>query len=237
MHSSVLQNKKYIEYASDNCVDVLVLSRLEEGIEKHDAKAETYDAADEKGEKVQRFLNWPSLTLAEIQGFRSTKAATYNQSGKIPYTSIVNPYTLEEMQSWIGGQSAKTIMDALDEQKKVLEKEHGPSLTRSVLQKFREQEDKVREALEKQGVAKALTVFKGLERFVEKYGDAMKAKAAEVRETLMAAAKAELDKAAELIGSGDLAAAKKILSSLRFALKGTDLAPQLEELLEKASAG
>ena len=43
MHSSVLQNDKYIEFMNDNGVDVIALGRLDEGISKNDPKAAEFD--------------------------------------------------------------------------------------------------------------------------------------------------------------------------------------------------
>jgi hypothetical protein len=236
MHSSVLQNKKYIAFSSENTVEVISLGRLDEGIQKGDARAATYEAEDEEGNKVQRLVSWPSLTVEEIDALRRSKAGTYNDTGKIPFTCVVNPHTLEEMQRWSGGQSSKTIIEAVTEHKKTLAKEHGPSLSRSVLAKFRQQATVVRETLAKYGVAKAMTKFRTLERFAGKYGETMQGKAAELGEELMDAARADLDKAESLIEAGDTMGAKKILTPLRSALRVTDLAALVKELMEKASA-
>ncbi|MHC4732446.1 MAG: hypothetical protein ACYS6Z_17900, partial [Planctomycetota bacterium] len=70
MHGSVLQNKKYIKFASENTVEVMALSRLQEGIQKKDRKAATYKAKDGTVYLVQ----FPNLTVADIGKLRSSKA-------------------------------------------------------------------------------------------------------------------------------------------------------------------
>jgi hypothetical protein len=56
----------------------------------------------------------------------------------------------------------------------------------------------------------------------------------ELRLELMKKAGEELDQAEELIDSGDVAAAKKILASLKSAVRKTDLEARVTELYAKA---
>ena len=52
MHSSVLQNKKYMKFADASTVEVICVSRLDEAIKKKDAKAGTYDGMEDGGKEV-----------------------------------------------------------------------------------------------------------------------------------------------------------------------------------------
>jgi hypothetical protein len=233
MHSSVLQNKKYIEFADESTVEVMALQRLDEGISKNDPKAATYDAKDENGNPVKYLLEFPNLTVEEVLALNSSPAGQYNDTGRIPYTCIVDPYTLKKMQCFGGGQSAKTIMEAALAAKTKLEAEHGASTNRKTLKAVQAEAKEVRETLAKDGAAKAFGAFAKLEKLVAKEGDNMKQRAEEVRTVLMEAAGAELDKAEELIGGGNLDEAKKLLTPLARVLKKTDLELRVNELLEK----
>jgi len=93
VHGSVLQNKKYIKFAYENTVEVLALSRLDEGIQKGDKRAATYSGDDGK----EYMVGWPNLTAADISSMCSSKAGSYNNTGKIPFTCIVNPHDEAEM--------------------------------------------------------------------------------------------------------------------------------------------
>ena len=236
MHSSVLQNDKYIDFANDNTVEVIAEQRLDEGRQKKDPKADEYDAKDEKGNAVKYLKEWPNLTYDEVLALNSSPAGQYNKTGKIPYTSIVDPYTLTEMKGLAGGQSAKGVMEAVTEAKAQLAKDHGASLKRSVLTKFEAGAKAVDETLTKGGAAKALADYRKLEASIAKEGDSLKAKGKELETKILEAAKAELDKAEEQIGAGDLKAAAASLNPLAKALKGTDLYDRAAQLLEKTKA-
>jgi hypothetical protein len=107
MHSALMCNKKYIEFANENTVEVISLDRLQEGIEKKDRKAETYEAKVD-GQTVKYMVEFPGLTVEDMLALASSKAASYNKTGKIPYTAVVDPWTLTA-QELNGGQGAGTI--------------------------------------------------------------------------------------------------------------------------------
>jgi hypothetical protein len=232
----VLQNKKYIQFAQDNTVEVISLSRLDEGIKKEDRRAATYDAKDESGNDVKYLLEFPGMTVEEMYALNRSKAGTYNQTGKIPYTALVNPHTLEQMQFWSGGQGAGTIMDAVTEQKAVLNKEYGPSTRRSDLLKFNEDAQEVREVLAKRGCVKAFSAYKKLAKSLDDSGEALKAKGKALFDEIVAASSKDLDEAARLIEEGDGKKAVNMLRPLARALEGTELEERCNELFEKAKA-
>ena len=82
MHRSVLQNEDFAKFTYENAVDVMSLSRLDEGIEKKDEKSHTYDTVDADGKPVKYLVEWPNLTIEEMYAFRRTKAGQYNNTSK-----------------------------------------------------------------------------------------------------------------------------------------------------------
>jgi hypothetical protein len=233
MHSSVLQNDKYIEFANENTVEVIALSRLQEGVDKKDPKAEQYDAKDENGNPVKYMKEFPGLTLADMLALDGSPAGQYNKTGRIPYTAIVDPHSLAEIRALPGGQSAKGLSEAITEAKAKLNKERGPSLKRSSLEKVRVGVRDVEGVLQKAGVAKAFEAYRKLEQSLAKEPDPIKAKAKEVEAKLLDAAKTQLDDAEAKIVAGDAKGAKTLLTPLAKALKGTDLEARAAELLER----
>ncbi len=211
MHSSVLQNDKYIEFAADNAVDVIAESRLDEGRQKKDPKADEYDGADADGKPVKLMKEWPNLTYDEMIALNSSPAGQYNKTGHVPYTSIVDPYTLQEMKALPGGQSAKGLMEAVTEASKTLVASHGPQLKRSVLQKYQAGAKAVEDTLGKGNASKALADFRKLEASIAKDPESLKAKAKELETKLLDAAKSDLDKAEGMISGGDVKGATAIL--------------------------
>ena len=236
MHSSVLQSKKYIEFAEDNTVEVMALGRLDEGIQKGDPKAATYKTKDENGNEVEYLVSWPNLTVDDIQSMRGSPAGQFNQTGKIPYPAIVDPHTGKQMKGLPGGQSAKGMMEKIAEYKEELEEKYGPSLKRSDLRKFQEGSDKVAAVLKDKGVAKAFVEYRKLEKTAAKMGERVLKKAEVVQKTLLDAAESELEKIADLLDSGDVGAAKKALNPLKRVLKKTPLQETVDDLYAKLKA-
>ncbi len=232
MHGSVLQNKKYIKFAFENTVEVMALSRLEEGISKNDRKAATYEAKD----GTEYLVEFPNLTVEDVKNLRSSKAGTYNKTGKIPYTAIVDPHTLEEMESIKGGYSGKTLMEIVKTHKKALGKEHGKSISRKALTKVKKQQHQIEAELEKENFSKALSAAAKLEKSVAKQPAALIEMVGKVKAGVVAACAKKLDSLEALIGRGAKAEAAKELGPLSRALKGTSLEERANQLLAQAKA-
>jgi hypothetical protein len=229
----VLQNEKYLAFAEDNTVEVIALQRLDEGISKGDRKAETYDAKDENGNPVKYLKEFAGMTVEHVNALNSSPAGQYNKTGKIPYVGIVDPYTLKEMKSMPGGAAAGGLMDAVAECKAQLNKEHGPSMKRSSLRRFKANVKSIDEQIGK-GAAKALADLKKLKESIAKEPQALKDEAGKLEEKILEAAKADLDKADGLITSGDLKGATAILKGYKGLFeKDSELDKRLKELMEK----
>jgi hypothetical protein len=222
----VLQNKKYIKFAGENSVEVLALGRLDEGIQKKDRRAGTYRAKDGN----TYLLEWPNLTVEDIQKLRSSKASSYNNTGKIPYTAIVNPHTLEEMENILGGYSAGKLMEMVKAHKKELGKAYGKSLSRKTLTKARKQEKAIRADMEAGKLPQALAATSKLEKSAAKHA-ALVEMAGKIKADVLAACGKQLDELEAMIGRGATKDAKKGLNPLARALKGTPLEQRAAELL------
>ena len=236
MHRSVLQNDDYIAFAEESTVEVMSLGRLDEGVQKEDKRAGQYDAEDAEGNPVKYMVEWPGLTLEEMYALNRSKAGTYNNTGKIPYTAIVNPHTEEEMLALPGGRSAGQLMDEVTEQKKKLEAEHGPSLSRKDVRAVTDCRVACNDILKEKGAGKALTQLNKDAKKLVKKGERIEAMVEEYRKELMAKAGEELDEAEGMIDNDDIAGAKKVLTSLKAAVRKTDLEARVDALYEKIKA-
>jgi hypothetical protein len=235
MHAAVLHNEKYIAYANDNTVEVVAEQDLQKGVDEgKDKRGGTYDGKDEDGKPVKYMLEWPNLTLEEMLALHASPAGQYNKTNGIPYTSIIDPFTLKEIKGLpAGGHSPKEIMAECEAAKAQLNKEHGPSLKRATYQRVVTASRAVTATLDKSGAAAAMAEFAKLEASVAKEPDAIKAMTKPLEEKLLEAAKAALDDAEAKIGSGDAKGASAVLKALAPSLKGTELARRAAELLEK----
>jgi hypothetical protein len=231
----VLQNEKYIEFADDNTVEILALGSIDDGISKKDKRADTYDAKDEAGAAAKYMKEFAGCTVDQLTAMNGSPGGQYNKTGKIPYVSIVDPFTLKEIHGQPGGYAAGGLMKAVLEAKDQLNKDHGVSVKRSTLKKVQTGAKAVEATLAspKGGVAAALTDLHKLQASIVKEADSIKAETKAVEDKVMEAAKAQLDDADAKIGAGDVKTAGTILSSIGSLLKGTDLEPRVKELGDK----
>ena len=189
MHRSVLQNKGYIQFAEENTVEVMSLSGLETGIQRKDPRAATYERKDEDG-RVRAFLvEYPSLTVEDIQALRRSPAPRYNEKGTIPHTAIVDPWTLEKIRDWNGAISAGVLQEAVLEARKQLAREHESVLRRRDWRQAREAARVTRTALAAGELDEALRALAGHRRLLkgvprDRLGPAHTGLGAEVAEAL-----------------------------------------------------
>lgn len=222
----MLQNKKYIKFANENTVEVLSLSRLDEGIKKEDPKAAKYTKKNAAGEKVEYMAKWPNLTLDMIQKMRTTKAGTYNDTGKIPYTCLINPHTLDRMHTFKGA-SAKGIMEEVKAATKALKAEHGKGLKRKSINKINAGITKSVAATEKGDWDAG---FKALDKVAPKpqnMHEVLQAKIQAAKEAITASARTRLDE----IKNMEPKDAKKALSRFMGKAKKTGLVEEAREFL------
>ncbi|MFI5402887.1 MAG: hypothetical protein ACHQ1G_08125 [Planctomycetota bacterium] len=234
VHSAVLKNKKYIAFAEESTVEVISLQDLDKGIEKNDKRAGTYKEKGADGQDRECLIEWAGLTVEDIDTLRGSKASSYNNTGRIPYTAIIDPYTLEEMSNIPGGYGAGTLMDAVTVAKKQLEKEHGKSVSRKALTKVKDADREIREDLAKGNLAKALADSAALEKKVAKESAAVVDLAAKNRTDVLDAGTKQLDDIDAMIARGEKAEAAKQIGPLSRALKGTTLEARALELAEKS---
>lgn len=231
MHSAVMQNKKYIQFADKNTVEVISLGSLQRGIDNGDRKAETYTEKLPDGTEVEYLVKYPGMTVEDMLGLNRSRANSYNKTGKIPYTAIVDPHTLEQMHYWSGGQSANTIMEEVMVARKELVKEHGAGLSRADLRMVDSSEGEVAGLLAEDEFKKAFRLF---EKLAKKSGDwpqELQGRVESIQASIHDAAKARI-KALESEASEDPARAKRALRKLASDLRGTDLEEDVNRVME-----
>jgi ElaB/YqjD/DUF883 family membrane-anchored ribosome-binding protein len=238
MHSAVMQNKKYIHFANRCTVEVMALGSIERAVSSGHRNARTYEVKDPLSGKTRKeFALFPGLTLEEMQKLNRSKARSYNQSGKIPHTSIVDPFTEEKMAEWTGGISSKTLMEHVKEGIKILRKEHGkPNITRKELFKVRASLKKTLLALGKKNFNTAWSELRGLKKRVRDLPQEVRVEVKPVEEKVMDFAKTKLEMARDLVESNP-AKAKMIAGGLASKLAGTALEDMAKEILEEIRSG
>ncbi len=232
MHSAVMQNKKYIKFAGRSTVEVITLGSIERGVSSGHRNARTYEVKDPlTGKTRKEFALFPGLTLEDMQKLNRSKANSYNRSGKIPHTCIVDPFTEKKMNEWVGGISAKTIMETIKTDLKTIRKEHGkPKLTRKELFKIRGSLRKALVALGKKDFNHAWAELKSLKKKAQHLPHEVQLEIQPVEEKILDYAKAKLEEAQALLEKNP-AKAKMIAGSLAHKLEGTSLEDMAQEIL------
>jgi len=233
MHSAVLENKKYIKFSRSRTVEVAVVGQLEKGISSGDARAATYRARGADGQEVEYMLHWPGLTSGDLIALGRSKAASYNKTGKVPYTCIVDPHTLKELKSWLGGSSARSIMKEIKVVRKRLVKDHGPGVSRAALTRFKGAEVRIPALTRADQYADALSL---LDRAAGKKDppEPLRKRIDAARARIIASATARLE-AVKARAADDPGAAREELTRLLKQLRGTGLEREARALLESVT--
>jgi hypothetical protein len=230
LHGSILKNKKYIEYAEKNTVEVICLSSLQEGIDKKDPKTETYET-EIGGKKVQCLVEFPGLTVDQMLALHASKGGRYNDTGKVPYTCIVDPHTLEQVQHWQGGSvSTGSLTEAIDALRKTLVEQHGKGIARKDIRTVDTGAEKVGSLIAKSDYATAMAEVKRLEGKAKEFPEVLWKRLATLRNDVDQAATAALAEI-EAAAATDTVQARKSLSTLAPRLKGTSQEARAKTLL------
>jgi hypothetical protein len=231
MHSAVLQNKKYIQFSAKNSVEVITMGAIERGVESGDARAARYEEESASGESVEYFVQFPGLTLKDFEGLNRSRARSYNPTNKIPYTAIVDPHTLERMEGWVGGQSAKTVMEAVTAERRRLAKEHGSSIDREQYRDLLESDAAIDGLVGSGEFKKAFDLVGKYSRKSQEWPEALRERLTGMRDRIVEAAREELRRIEETATS-DSSGARRELRRLMPALRGTELQSEAEALLK-----
>lgn len=185
------------------------------------------------GQKFEYLVEFPNLTIDEMIELNKSKAATYNDTGHIPFCCIVAPWTEKEIVR-LPTISVSKIEEAVKDARKQLVKEHGAGLDRAVLRQVADAERDALSSSDGGDFAKALAA---LEKPAKAAKDAQPLvdRLSHAREQVIAKAQAALD-AAIAQCDDDAAAGKKALSALVTKLKGTGLEKQAADKLKELSS-
>ena len=212
------------------------MGKIDKALAAQAKNFQLYDAKDENGSTVQRVVGWPSLTIDQMQKLNRSKAGRYNNTGKIPYTAIINPHTLAEMSNIKGSYGMGQLTEAVEVAKKALNKEYGQSVSRKSIAKFRKDEKKIRADADKGNLPKAINATNALVKKNAKKPKVIQELGTKLLDDLLTAAQKQLDEAEALIGRGDKKGALKTLNKLARPLKGTAHEARVTDLLAKAKA-
>ncbi len=232
MHASLMCDKEYIEFSYENAIEVLSLDRLQEGVDKKEDRAATYDAKV-GGKPVKYLVEFPGLTLDDVLALRGSKASSYNHTGGLPYTAIIDPFTEAEVKNWKGGGIATTeIIDAVKAARATLQKAHGKGKPRAEVKAIADAETAGGDKTKAGDFAGALDAYAAATKKADKddWPKHLRDRIAKGKEAAITAATEALDKI-EADKATDAVKAKKDLGMLMSRLRGTGLEQRAKDLL------
>ena len=230
MRDNVMGSKSFMEFAVDNCVDVIVLRGIEDGVAGRDPRAATYESRLPDGKKVRYLVEFPGLTVADLAALEASRAGTMNDSGQAPFTAVIDPWTETAGQKWFADAAQPLITTAVLAAKVEQQRWHGKSDLRkdakAVLAAVADADAK-----RAKGDFPAAVALTGAARGRPNLSDRLKKLCDEATERVVADAKKLLD-AALAKKATDPAAARTELAQLQPRLKGTGLEDEVKAALD-----
>jgi hypothetical protein len=226
MHRSVLENKIYGKYARDNTVEVISMEELDKAVAEESRHIRTYQDQDQYGDDVARLVEFPGLTIDQLEGLSNSDALNYMQGNRIPYTAIVDPHTLKEMEGLRGVRQAKELIEVIERHRKALEAAHGKGLDRKLWRKLTEGIVQIDVQLGAGEIVKALAVHRELSRMAVRQPEVVQRRLRHAQQVILDDAGKRLE---ELEKKPDVGEAR----ALARALEGTPLEERARALLKK----
>ena len=148
LHETVLQSKKYVRFAKNNCLDLVILDELESFAEKvrkdldvdeddlwadqklakHEqlrSRLWDYSGRDDFGRKGQFLVYFPGLTIVDLKTLATSDAREFNYTGSHPFTIVIDPFSLGEVKALRSVYKLKELTKAIEAAKAALSKQHG----------------------------------------------------------------------------------------------------------------
>lgn len=161
----MLESSVYADFAEKHSVEFLVTEELDRALRDKNRLVRTYKATDPYGDPVEYLVEFPGVTIEQLQQLSNSKAVRYiSTSGKIPYTSIVDPHTGKELEGVVGVRSVKEFIALISKHKKMLEQRYGKGVPRKVWNGVVESEIQVDMLLAQNKIFDAMGVYNYMAR-------------------------------------------------------------------------
>jgi len=227
MHRAVLQNRTYIRFAAKNTVEVISMEELDRAVERKEHVA-TYTVKTPYGDEVEQLVEFPGLTIDQLRDLSNGPAIRYMEGGRIPYTAIVDPHDLKELEGIRGTRTARELVAAVKRHAKALETRYGPGVDRKLWNLVSEGGIAVDVHLGKDDIVQAMAVYRHLGARTVRQPDSLQRRVEAIRDTIVAVAAKRLDALEKASG----AEASRELAALARALRDTKLEERALRILQ-----
>ena len=239
MHRSVLQSKVYIKYAEANTVEVISMEEMDRALREKSRLVRTYKASDAYGDEVHFLAEFPGLTVKQLERLSNSGATDYMSGNRIPYTAIVDPHTLRELDHVLGVVTPKELIARIQVQRAALESRHGAGIERKLWRRVAGAQVEIDLLLGEGKLESALAVHRDLAKRTIQSPEAIRRRVRISLDVILDDAAKRLDVLEQRLGTGDadkMRAASEELRTLSRALAGTRLSRRAAALHERTKS-
>lgn len=231
MHRSVLENRTYGRFAAENTVEVIAMEELDRALREQSPHVKTYRAKDVYGQETDYLAEFPGLTVEQLRDLSDSHAVTYMQGGRIPYTAVVDPHTLAEMEGIRGVRTAKDLIAIVSRHRDALVAAHGEGIDRRLWREVGEGLVEIDRQLGAGDIGKALAVHAELARRTTGRPEELTGRVARALEVILDDAGRLLGALEARVAAGEARAVATEARSLARVLEDTPLGERARNLV------
>lgn len=231
----MLQGGVYIKYAAEHTVEVVCMEEIDRALGEENRLIRTFKVTDAYGDDVHQLVELPGLTVDDLKLLSDSKARDYVKGNRMPYTTVVDPHTLKEMDEFQGAYTAKDLIARVQKQYDRLKANHGEGLSRKTWRNAVRSQVEIDLLLGEGKLDKAMSVYRQLARETMGAPAPLPGRVEASLEVILDDAAKRLDVIERRIGAGESNKIRSELRSLQRTLTGTKLEKRVFDLVEVAS--
>jgi len=234
VHRSVLENGHYAKFAAANTVEMLVTEEMDRALAAKSARIKTYKDSDPYGDPVEYLIHFPGVTIEQLRGLSNSAAINYIASAKkIPYTAIIDPHTLKEMEGFTGVYRPDDLIKKVKKHANTLVNKHGKGVPRKVWNNVVESEIQIDMLLGQTKIVGAMGVYTALARETFRQPTSIRNRVSAAMDTILEDAEKRLKTIEKEAAQGKKDKLKREAARLARVLKDTPLKDKADALVQK----
>ena len=226
MHQAVFDNKAYIKFSRQNCVEVMAMQDIERALAEKPKRAATYKTKDAYGDEIECFVKFPGVTIDQMRALIEGPALEYMEGPLMPYMGVVDPHTLETIGGVKRGEpyTASHFIAAITPHVKALREKYGKGVGRKAWDGVNERLARVDVALGENGIDRAMGIYREMVKLAGvRPPDPLKRRLDSTLKVILGDASERLGALEARVAKGEGAKVKGELAKLAKALADTQL--------------
>jgi hypothetical protein len=226
VHQAVFDNKAYIKFSRQNCVEVMAMQDIERALAEKPKRAATYTTKDAYGDEIECFAKFPGVTIDQMRALIEGPALEYMEGPLMPYMGVVDPHSLKTIGGVKRGEpyTASHFIAAITPHVKALREKYGKGVGRKAWDGVIERLVKVDVALGENAIDRAMGIYREMVKLAgARPPDPLKRRLDATLDVILGDARERLDALEARVAKGEGAKVKGELTKLAKALADTQL--------------